>query len=57
MRLGITDEALLELVLRRAMDDNLCEVTEEEDNSHAEPRIICSLGLVRTLANPPVTKE
>ncbi|MGB9754714.1 helicase-related protein [Roseiflexus castenholzii] len=47
MRLGITDEALLELVLHRAMDDNLCDVTEKEDNSHAEPHIVCSMGVVR----------
>lgn len=47
MRLGITDEALLDLVIRRAMDDHLCEVTEEEETSHSEPRIICSMGLVR----------
>ncbi|MGC8743151.1 MAG: hypothetical protein ACP5T0_04660 [Verrucomicrobiia bacterium] len=46
MRLGITDEALLELVLRRAIDENLCEVTDEDDTSRSEPRIICSMGLV-----------
>ncbi|WP_297044235.1 C-terminal helicase domain-containing protein [Thermoflavifilum sp.] len=46
MRLGITDEALLELVLRRAADENLCEVTAEETQAPAEPRIICSMGLV-----------
>lgn len=50
MRLGITDEGLLELVLRRAMDENLCEVTDEDQASRSEPRLICSLGLVRSAA-------
>jgi hypothetical protein len=48
MRLGITDEGLLELVLQRAEDENLCEVTDEEQPSRAEPRLICSIGLVRS---------
>jgi len=47
MRLGITDEALLELVVHRAMNDNLCEITEETTPDHAEPQIVCSMGLVR----------
>lgn len=46
MRLGITDEALLDLVRRRADDERLCEVTDEETDRPAEPQIICSLGLV-----------
>lgn len=50
MRLGITDEGLLDLVLRRAMDENLCEVTDEDQKSRSEPRLICSMGLVRTTA-------
>lgn len=50
MRLGITDEGLLELVLSRAMDENLCEVTDEDQTSRSEPRLICSLGLVRPVA-------
>lgn len=54
MRLGITDEALLELVLRRAADENLCEVTAEEtQEAPAEPRIICSMGLAA--ASPMAT--
>jgi len=47
MRLGITDEALLELVLHRAADDNLCEVTDQDQATRSEPRLICSMGLVR----------
>ncbi len=46
MRLGITDEALVDLVLRRAAEDNLCEVTDTDPAEAAEPRLICSLGLV-----------
>ncbi|HPP12250.1 MAG TPA: NgoFVII family restriction endonuclease, partial [bacterium] len=46
MRLGITDEALLELVWRRVQDDNLCEISGEEVRPPAEPRLICSMGLV-----------
>ncbi|MFQ3591019.1 MAG: helicase-related protein [Chloracidobacterium sp.] len=45
MRLGITDEGLLEMVLRRADDDSLCEVTNEDEASRAGPQLICSLGL------------
>lgn len=50
MRLGITDEGLLDLVLRRATDENLCEVTEEDQTSRSEPRLICSMGLVQPTA-------
>ncbi len=50
MRLGITDEALLDLVLRRAADENLCEMTEADETEPAEPKIICWMGLV-----PPST--
>ena len=46
MRLGITDEALLDLVLRRAAEENLCEITETEVTEPAEPQIVCSLGLI-----------
>lgn len=46
MRLGITDEALVDLVLRRAHDDNLCEASDTDQTEPAEPKVICSLGLV-----------
>jgi len=46
MRLGITDAALVDLVLRRAAEDNLCEVTDADPSDSREPRLICSLGLV-----------
>jgi hypothetical protein len=47
IRLGITDEALAELVIRRAADDDLCEVTDADPQAApAEPEIICSLGLL-----------
>ncbi len=47
MRLGISDQDLLELVTRRAEDGSLCEITEQETGEPEEPQIICSLGLVR----------
>jgi SNF2 family DNA or RNA helicase len=46
LRLGITDEALLDLLQRRAADNKLCEITDEETDPQMEPRIICSMGLV-----------
>ncbi len=46
MRLGINDEALVDLVLRRAADENLCEVSDTDPTEPAEPKIICSMGLV-----------
>lgn len=46
MRLGITDDALLELMWHRALDDNLCEVIDEDQPPRSEPRLICSMGMV-----------
>jgi hypothetical protein len=53
MRLGITDEALLEMVLRRAADENLCEVTDEDKPGPVGPRLLCSMGLVAALPPSP----
>jgi hypothetical protein len=47
MRLGITDEGLLDLVAERALDENLCEVSDDEERPRPEPQLICSMGLVR----------
>lgn len=58
IRLGITDEALADLVIRRAADENLCEVSDAEQTEPAEPKIICSMGLVHsspTQASAPQT--
>ncbi|HWP58269.1 MAG TPA: helicase-related protein [Candidatus Acidoferrales bacterium] len=52
MRLGITDEALLELLRHRAADGTLCEITDEETEPRAEPRLICSMGLARPTLPP-----
>ncbi|MBI2928234.1 MAG: NgoFVII family restriction endonuclease [Verrucomicrobia bacterium] len=46
IRLGIPDDALMDLVIRRAADENLCEVSDADQTETAEPKIICSLGLV-----------
>lgn len=47
IRLGITDEALLELALHRVADESLCEVSDADPAETAEPRLICSMGLAR----------
>ncbi len=46
MRLGISDQGLLELVIHRMEEDSLCEIAEQETGQAQEPQIICSLGLV-----------
>lgn len=46
MRLGITDDALLELVWRRAANEILCELIEKDEASISVPQIVCSMGLV-----------
>lgn len=43
LRSGITDDQLVELVLKLRADDKLCLVQEETEEQ--EPHIICSLGL------------
>jgi len=47
IRLGIQDQELFELVVRWLDEDSLCEVKEEETEEISEPKIICSLGLVK----------
>ncbi len=44
LRSGIGDEALAELCVALRSDDRLCLISE--DHELAEPRIICSMGLV-----------
>jgi hypothetical protein len=56
MRLGITDEALVALVLGRAADENLCDVRDDDQEERGEPRLICSLGLVHPLSTPTATE-
>jgi hypothetical protein len=56
LRLGISDEDLFELVRQRAADQTLCVTTSGEDQ-HAEPHIICSLGLVRNASQPSRTPD
>lgn len=56
MRLGITDEALVTLVLQRAADDNLCDVRDDDEEERGEPRLICSLGLVHPGSMPTSTE-
>lgn len=45
LRSGISDQSLAELAMGLREDDRLCLIHEEEQNF--EPRIICSMGLVR----------
>lgn len=46
LKAGIFDEALAELCIALRGEDRLCII--EEDRERREPRILCSLGLVRT---------
>ena len=46
IRLGITDETLLQLVLGRAMEESLCEVSDDDPGEPGQPRLICSFDLV-----------
>ncbi len=57
MRLGITDEALLDLVVQYAANENLCDVTTEDTQAPVEPRIICSMGLALTAPIPVNTGD
>jgi hypothetical protein len=52
MRLGITDEALLTLILHRAADDTLCDVRDDDQEEPGEPKLICSLGFVHPQTMP-----
>jgi hypothetical protein len=57
MRLGITDEALVPLVLGRAAEENLWEVRDDDPEERGEPRLICSLGLVHPVSMPTSTED
>jgi hypothetical protein len=45
LRLGITDQALAQMLIDRYEDDNLVHVVEEK--VIREPQVICSMGLRR----------
>ena len=45
MKENITDPELADLILTLRADGRLCNITEEQDPTAAEPRIICSMGL------------
>jgi SNF2 family DNA or RNA helicase len=45
IRLGITDDALAEMVIRMAGEDKLCQITDVEQAERQDPKIVCSLGL------------
>ncbi|MDZ7337128.1 MAG: phospholipase D-like domain-containing protein [candidate division KSB1 bacterium] len=46
MKLGISDQELLELAYGRLQEGTLCEVKKDEEEEPRGPSIICSLGLV-----------
>ena len=46
LRSGISDEMLAELVLNLRDQDRLCIIRDEEQEQDAEPKIICSMGLL-----------
>ncbi|MFN3330601.1 MAG: hypothetical protein ACK419_06730, partial [Pyrinomonadaceae bacterium] len=45
MRLGISDDDLLDMLIRLREEDKLCEVNNEASEP-SEPQIICSIGLI-----------
>jgi hypothetical protein len=47
LRSGISDESLADLCISLYREDRLCDITEEEHQTH-EPKIICSMGLFST---------
>lgn len=55
LHLGITDQALAQLVVNLAQEDNLCSVTEEAEPAHKLPQIVCSLGLLEPNNRTPET--
>jgi len=52
LRLGIADPDLVDILAQRAAEGALCEVKDEESNEPPEPRVICSLGLVKATTTP-----
>lgn len=46
LRSGIGDDALAQLVISLRQESRLCLIHEEDQAREAEPRIICSMGLV-----------
>jgi superfamily II DNA or RNA helicase len=53
LKTGISDDQLAELVITLRQDARLCRVSEDE--SEAEPQVICSLGLRRQSGGLPCT--
>lgn len=49
LRSGISDQALAQLVIALREDGRLCVIEEEEQTQ--EPRIICSMGLLKQPGN------
>lgn len=45
IRLGISDEALLDLLWQRMENETLCEIPSAEEQKAQEPKIICAMGL------------
>ncbi len=48
LRSGISDETLAQLVIALRDEDRLCRV-HDEDGEIREPKIICSMGLAKTI--------
>lgn len=52
IRLGVTADGLVDMVIRLHGEDSLCNVTEEVEQP--EPQIVCSLGLQEKVTEEPV---
>jgi superfamily II DNA or RNA helicase len=47
-RIGVSDEALATLTITLREEERLCLIHDDDEPQSREPRIICSLGLVRS---------
>jgi hypothetical protein len=50
LKLGIDDKSLLQMLTDYADSDRLCAVPQDPDEPLPEPQIICSLGLISSVA-------
>ncbi len=50
LKLGIDDKSLLQILTDYADSDRLCAVPQDPDEPLPEPQIICSLGLISSVA-------